>query len=286
MNRLFFPIIAVPLVLSACMPSTVTLIPPETLVVQTLAAMPKTNTPLPTSTQLPTATATIQSGLATPNIDLSIPGAYCLPTNTTRSRGLVTKVISGDTIEVLITNQTYRVRYIGVVSPSMLAPAEWQAGQSMSYNQNLVEGKYVTLVQDASDQDAEANFPRYVLIDQTFVNYEMIRQGYSRLLSIPPNTSCDPSLLAAQVEAQTNVRGVWIPTPMPTFTITSTPTITRTPTKTSVPVCNCLGKSLTCNSFRSQGQAQRCFEYCQSMGYGDIFGLDKNRNGLACEGSS
>ena len=199
---------------------------------------------------------------------------------------MVTRVISGDTIEVLITNQTYRVRYIGVISPSLLSPAEWQAGQSINFNQNLVEGKNVILIQDAVEQDNEGNHPRYVLIDQTFVNYDMVRQGFAKIASTPPNTACDASLLAAQVEAQTNVRGVWVPTPIPTFTITSTPTITLTPSKTIEPVCNCKGKRLTCNSFQSQGKAQRCFEYCKSMGYGDIFGLDKNSNGLACEGSS
>ncbi len=289
MIKLLIPtIIILTLLFSACSPPPLpTLVPPETLVVLTLNAMPKTNTPLPTVTDLPTATATLtpESGLSTPDLDLNIPGAYCLPTNSPRSRGLVTKVISGDTIEVLISNQTFRVRYIGMTAPSVLSPAEWQAGQSMSFNQNLVEGKNVILIQDAIEQDAEGNHPRYVLIDQTFVNYEMVRQGLARLASTPPNTACDPSLLAAQVEAQTNIRGVWLPTLVPTSTITPTPTITSTPTKTSVPVCNCLGKPLTCNSFNSQGQAQRCFEYCKSMGYGDIFGLDKNRNGLACEGS-
>ena len=113
----------------------------------------------------------------------------------------------------------------------------------------------------------------------------MVRQGFGKILSAPPDTSCDQALLAAQVEAQSAVRGVWMATPMPTYTITLTPTITRTPTKTSVPVCDCQGPRLTCNDFRNQTRAQLCFEYCRSLGFGDIFYLDKNNNGLACEGS-
>jgi hypothetical protein len=41
---------------------------------------------------------------------------------------------------------------------------------------------------------------------------------------------------------------------------------------------------LSCNSFPNQYQAQVCFEFCRNQGYGDIFGLDKNGNGRACEG--
>jgi hypothetical protein len=76
---------------------------------------------------------------------------------------------------------------------------------------------------------------------------------------------------------------------VPTFTITLTPTITNTPrpvTDTPVPPvgpCNCLGPRLSCQSFRNQRSAQQCFEFCWKQGYGDIFDLDKNSNGLACD---
>jgi len=291
MKRLLFLLLLVILALSACMPPPLTLVPPETLAAQTLAAIPKTDTPTVTATPPPSATATVPSGPATPELDLNIAGAYCLPTNTPRTKGLVTKVMSGDTIEVLITNQTYKVRYIGVHSPSVFAPAEWQGAQAVSVNQSLVEGKYVTLVQDATDLDAQGYYPRYVLIDHIFVNYEVIRQGYGTAVSSPPDIACDNSLIAAQVEAQNAIRGIWMATPVPTFTITPTPTITLTPTKTRFPtatrsgICNCLGPKLTCNRFRTQAQAQACFDYCRRQGYGDIFGLDKNGNGLACEGT-
>lgn len=285
MKRLYYSSIFLIFILTACTTPTITLVPPETLVYQTLAAIPKTSTPVPTAEISPTATIAALQAPATPALDFNIPGANCLPQDSPRSRGLVTKVLSGDTIEVLIGNQAMQVRLIGVAAPSLLAPAEWQAGQSMSYTQNLVEGKNVILVQDAVEQDPDGTKPRYVLIGSTFANYEIVRQGFAKTASNPPNTACDPTLLTAQVEAQSNVRGLWVPTPLPTFTMTLTPTITLTPSKTSKPVCSCESKRLTCNSFKSQGQAQRCYEYCLSLGYGDIFGLDKNSNGLACEGS-
>jgi len=289
MKRSLFLLVILMAALSACMPAPLNLVPPGTLAAQTMAARPKTDTPLPTATETQTATPTPPTSPPTPTLDLSIPGAYCLPPNTPRQQGLVTRVLSSDTIEVLLLNQTYPIRYIGVDAPSILAPAEWQGAQAFSFNQNLVEGKNVTLIQDITDIDAEGFYPRYVLIDNIFVNYEMILKGFGVAADFPPDSACANSFIAAQIEAQSNILGIWMATPVPTYTITPTPTITNTPlppTETREVVCNCLGQRLTCNSFRTQTAAQQCFEYCRSLGYGDIFGLDKNGNGLACEGSS
>lgn len=289
MKRLLLTLLVL-LALSACMPPPLDLVPPETLAAQTMAAMPRTDTPLPTATPPPPPTATEPMGPVTPTLDLTIPGAYCLPTNTQRAQALVTRILDGGSIEVLSQNRTFRVRYIGLDVPQVVAPAEWQGPQSLSYNQSLVQGRPVTLVSDAVDIDPQGYYLRYVLIPGAFVNYDIVRHGFANFVSSPPNIACDNSLLAAQVEAQTTVAGVWMPTPVPTYTITPTPTITLTPTNTvpatstRVPVCNCTARRLTCNSFGSQNQAQRCFEYCKDQGFGDIFGLDKNGNGLACEG--
>jgi hypothetical protein len=198
----------------------------------------------------------------------------------------VTKVINGDLIEVLVSNTTYRVQYFGNDAPGIQVPMEWQGAQSFSFNQSLVEGKYVTLISGAADRDANGNYLRYVIVGNTFVNYEMIRQGLAKAVSMPPEIACDNSFLAAQVEAQNAVKGIWQATPVPTFTITLTPTITNTPrpvTATPVGPCSCLGPRLTCNSFNNQRRAQQCFEFCWQQGYGDIFGLDKNGNGIACD---
>ena len=170
-------------------------------------------------------------------------------------------------------------------APGITPLIEWQGPQAIGANERLVGGKYVTLIQDVSNTDAEGNILRYVMVDNIFVNYDMIRLGMARAVNIPPDEACKDSFLAAELEAQANIVGIWLPTPVPTFTLTLTPTITRTPAPTTIPPCNCYGRRLTCNNFYSQAQAQACFNYCRSQGLDDIFGLDKNRNGVACEGS-
>jgi len=47
--------------------------------------------------------------------------------------------------------------------------------------------------------------------------------------------------------------------------------------------CECVGADLDCKDFTTQVEAQACFEYCKSKGYGDIHGLDEDRDGTACE---
>ncbi len=284
MKRLILLVVMCALALSGCATASVELLPPGTLAAQTLAAMPKraTFTVAPTKVA-PTETQPV--GPPTPVLDLTLPGAYCLPPNTPRVQGLVTKVIDGATIEVALNFQTVIVRYLGVRAPQMVAPIGWQAAQSAGYNANLVSGKLVTLVQDSLDKASDGALLRYVLVDRTFVNYEIVRQGYGTVMSMPPATACDNALIAAQVEAQSAVLGVWMPTPVPTFTTAPSPTITNTglpPTETSEPPCACKS-NLSCSNFTTQRKAQACYNYClQSKGMRVLF--DQNRNGLVCEG--
>jgi beta-lactamase superfamily II metal-dependent hydrolase len=46
--------------------------------------------------------------------------------------------------------------------------------------------------------------------------------------------------------------------------------------------CNCKGTDLDCKDF-AKGQGQICYDYCISQGYGDIFRLDGDKDGKACE---
>ena len=259
-----------------------TSIPAETQVALTLAAMPAaTDTPVlpPTDTPIP-QTPTITATSST-DFDTNTPGAYCIPTNTERTRALVSRVIDGNTIEVSIDNRTLTVKYIGLNAPGVAPDVEWQGPQSIAANSDLVSGKFVILVKDISETDLEGNLLRYVVVDDIFVNYEMIRTGYSRALIVAPDVSCGTAFLGAQSDAQSALLGIWSPTPIPTNTITLTPTFTtipRTPTRTLPPPCDC-GRNYTCNSFNTQDSAQACYNYC-GPGVGLI---DKNNNGQVCE---
>lgn len=295
MNRkITFLLVTGLLALSACSPTPqFTLVPVDTLVAQTMAALPRTDTPIPregdqgASTPEPgSAEGGAQQGTATPEVNAAIPGAQCIPADTERTRGLVTRVISGDTIEVAIGSEVRQVKYLGLDAPEASSVIEWYGPQATGYNRDLVAGRTVTLVKDVSDTDAQGRLLRYVLTEDAFLNYEMVRQGYSAALVTPPDLACQQILLSVEADARQAQLGLWSPTPLPTATETPTPTNTpdATATNTPPPPCDCEGPKLTCNNFNTQASAQACFSYCKAEGFGDIFGMDKNENNKACEG--
>lgn len=65
--------------------------------------------------------------------------------------------------------------------------------------------------------------------------------------------------------------------------VTATPTPTATPTSTpSAAPCDCDGPDLDCDHFDTQDQAQACYEHCLPS-HGDVFDLDRDHDGVACE---
>ena len=47
--------------------------------------------------------------------------------------------------------------------------------------------------------------------------------------------------------------------------------------------CSCSGNTYNCDDFSTHRQAQACFDYCRSLGKGDVHRLDRDSDGSACE---
>lgn len=124
-------------------------------------------------------------------------------------------VVDGDTIDVAIGGKTYPVRYIGMDAP--------ENGDHLAYdatrkNRQLVQGKTVTLVKDVSDTDRYDRLLRYVIVEDDFANYELVRQGFALPATFPPDVACQATFVEAAGLARQEVRGLWIPTVTPTAT--------------------------------------------------------------------
>ena len=65
------------------------------------------------------------------------------------------------------------------------------------------------------------------------------------------------------------------PTIRPLYGFVSKPAATKAP-------CDCKGPDLDCPDFQP-GDGQACYDYCWKQGYKDIFRLDGNNDGEACE---
>ena len=116
----------------------------------------------------------------------------------------VVRVIDGDTIEVSIEGQDEDVRYIGVDTPETVkpgTPVQCFGPQASAENDRLVEGRTVRLVFDRERRDAYGRLLAYVYTraeagKSRFANAALVRNGYARTLTIPPNTA--PAAVSAR----------------------------------------------------------------------------------------
>lgn len=178
----------------------------------------------------------------------------------------VIAVIDGDTIDVESQGQTYRVRYIGVDTPEREEPFYEEATEA---NRKMVDEEEVILVQDVSETDQYGRLLRYVyLADGTFVNAELISQGYGRVVTFPPDVAQAEMFTDLQREARENQRGLWGLSEMQGL-----------PTG-----CNtCSKNNYDCKDFVSQTAAQACHDFCMEVVGEDVHHLDGGGDGIVCE---
>jgi micrococcal nuclease len=139
------------------------------------------------------------------------------------TNALVTRVVDGDTL-VLENNE--RVRLTGIDTPEMhesnkLNRDAQRSGQDVAtikqlgrrayeFTKKLVEGKRVRLEFDVERHDKYKRILAYVyLTDGTFVNAEIVKQGYASLMTYPPNVRYADLFLKLYREARENQRGLW-----------------------------------------------------------------------------
>jgi micrococcal nuclease len=136
---------------------------------------------------------------------------------------LVKRVVDGDT---LVLENGERVRLIGIDTPEMhesnklyrdaqrteqdITTIQKLGRRSYEFTKNLVEGKRVSLEFDVERHDKYKRLLAYAYLkDGTFVNAEIVKQGYASLMTIPPNVKYSDLFLKLYREARENRRGLW-----------------------------------------------------------------------------
>lgn len=116
----------------------------------------------------------------------------------------VTQIIDGDTIDVSMNGQTYRVRYIGMNTPERDEACYSEARQA---NALFVQGQTVRLVRDVSEIDQYGRLLRYIYVGDLFVNRALVEQGYAEVVSYPPDTAQFDNFKRLEDEARAANRG-------------------------------------------------------------------------------
>lgn len=129
----------------------------------------------------------------------------------------VTKVVDGDTF--YFDNGSAKgekARLIGVDAPESRAVFKKKEGyygkEAKAYLKKLLIGQQVKLEYDIDREDQYGRALVYVYLENgTFVNAELVKQGYAMVMTVPPNVKYAEMFLQLQQEAREKNRGLWRP---------------------------------------------------------------------------
>jgi micrococcal nuclease len=119
------------------------------------------------------------------------------------------RVIDGDTIEL---DGGERVRLIGVDTPETVdprRPVQYFGKEASAFTRRMAEGRNLRLEQDQETRDRYGRTLAYVYLqDGTFLNAEIIRQGYGHAYTRFP-FRYERQFVALEREARESRRGLW-----------------------------------------------------------------------------
>lgn len=195
----------------------------------------------------------------------------------------VTRVVDGDTVEL---ENSEKVRYIGVDTPETY---ECYYSEAKDKNKDLVEGEEVYLEKDVSETDRYGRLLRYVWVGNTFVNDNLVAEGYAQVATYPPDIKYQKLFVATQETAQKDEKGLWSETCHPkdvlgTTTSTSTPAPTQKTTTTQQQSAQIITPSgSTCNCSKTCSQMSSCDEAYFQLNTCGCSARDGDGDGVPCE---
>jgi micrococcal nuclease len=127
----------------------------------------------------------------------------------------VTEVVDVDTFHALNSaGEHYKIRLIGLDAPETRRTGKKEIGyygkESGNFLDEMLNGKKVRLEFDVTQKDRFGRTLAYVYLeDGTFVNAELIRKGYARVMTIPPNVRYADEFIRMQKKARKQKNGLW-----------------------------------------------------------------------------
>lgn len=121
----------------------------------------------------------------------------------------VMRVVDGDTVKL---SDGRTLRYIGIDTPETVDPRRpvgCFGNEASAKNRELVEGKPIRLEKDVSETDKYGRLLRYVYAGDLFVNEYLVRNGFARASTYPPDVKYQDLFRDAEREARREKRGLW-----------------------------------------------------------------------------
>lgn len=127
----------------------------------------------------------------------------------------VTKVSDGDTFWVTHpSGKEEKIRLIGINSPESRKTGnkdvEFFGKEASAYAKQLLLNKRVRLEFDVQKYDRYKRTLAYAYLESgTMVNAHLVKQGYARVATYPPNVRYQEQLQKLEREARSARRGLW-----------------------------------------------------------------------------
>jgi len=127
----------------------------------------------------------------------------------------VTKVVDGDTFWADDGSaKGVKIRLIGVDAPESRNVFKKKKGyygkEAKTYLTNILTNQSVKLEYDVASLDQYGRTLAYVyLSDGTFVNADLVKNGYAMVMTVPPNVKYADEFVKHQRDARENNRGLW-----------------------------------------------------------------------------
>ena len=126
----------------------------------------------------------------------------------------IKKFVDGDTFWVDDGSEKgLKIRLIGVNTPETVdprKPVEYYGKEASNYVKNILTGKKVRLEFDVGRVDRYGRTLAYVFLkDGTFLNADLIENGYGQVMTVPPNVKYLVKFLDSERVARENKRGLW-----------------------------------------------------------------------------
>lgn len=127
----------------------------------------------------------------------------------------VKRIVDGDTFVVHDgTKKGTKIRLIGVDTPESRRSRNKEIGyygqEAKEFLSKLISDKNVKLEYDVGKYDRYKRTLAYVYLeDGTFINAELVKQGYAMVMTVPPNVKYADLFIKLQREARESNRGLW-----------------------------------------------------------------------------
>lgn len=125
----------------------------------------------------------------------------------------VTRVIDGDTIEIIYNGSKEKVRLIGIDTPESVHPDKSKNTEcgliASNFTKSRLESKKVGLEFDVQERDLYRRLLAYVWIDGQMFNKVLVEEGMAQVATFPPNTKYESDFRELQRIARENNIGLW-----------------------------------------------------------------------------